>query len=362
MVVILTAISVTANTNDVEKMMGSYENLDLKIIGPRNIQMTNRGVFSDDFESYDDFVLDFPPWTQFDGDGAATYGFEDHNFTNNYYEGSFIIFNPSQCDPPLDDPPHSGEKYAACFNAVLPDENDDWLFTPQLLLEESGDISFWAKRGTSQYEPDLFEVGVSTTDTDPTNFTLISGVETPEVNWTEYSYNLDNYVGENIYIGIHCISYDAFWLGIDDFSVTGVNYSLDPDLQCEGDLHFGNVSAGGTFEGSFTVKNIGGGLLDWHITHEPSWGSWTFDPEQGDDLEPGPGVTLQVTVVAPTQKDDYTGTIIIENKDNPEDSCTIAVSMTTPRNKAINTPFLNFLQNHPNLFPMLQLLLQLLGL
>jgi len=32
-----------------------------------------------------------------------------------------------------------------------------------------------------------------------------------------------------------------------------------------------------------------------------------------------------------------------------------------PRNRAINTPFLNFLQNHPNLFPILRQLLGLLG-
>ena len=52
--------------------------------------------FEDDFESYEDFVLDFPPWTQFDGDGAATYGFEENEFPNEYYEGSYIIFNPSE--------------------------------------------------------------------------------------------------------------------------------------------------------------------------------------------------------------------------------------------------------------------------
>jgi len=33
-----------------------------------------------------------------------------------------------------------------------------------------------------------------------------------------------------------------------------------------------------------------------------------------------------------------------------------------PRNRAINTPFLHFLQNHPNMFPILRLLLQRLGL
>jgi len=34
------------------------------------------------------------------------------------------------------------------------------------------------------------------------------------------------------------------------------------------------------------------------------------------------------------------------------------LSVTMPRNKAINRPFLNFLENHPNLFPILQKLLQ----
>jgi hypothetical protein len=35
------------------------------------------------------------------------------------------------------------------------------------------------------------------------------------------------------------------------------------------------------------------------------------------------------------------------------------LTVTMPRNRAINTPFLNFLQNHPNLFPMLRHLLRL---
>jgi len=46
-------------------------------------------------------------------------------------------------------------------------------------------------------------------------------------------------------------------------------------------------------------------------------------------------------------------------QDGPESTLTI----TMPRNKAYtNTPFQWFLQSHPNLFPILQLLLQRLGL
>ena len=38
------------------------------------------------------------------------------------------------------------------------------------------------------------------------------------------------------------------------------------------------------------------------------------------------------------------------------------LTVTMPRNRAINRPFLNFLESHPNLFPILRLLLQRLGL
>ena len=36
-------------------------------------------------------------------------------------------------------------------------------------------------------------------------------------------------------------------------------------------------------------------------------------------------------------------------------------TVTIPRDKAINNPFLNWLQSHPNMFPFLQKLLQQLG-
>jgi hypothetical protein len=35
------------------------------------------------------------------------------------------------------------------------------------------------------------------------------------------------------------------------------------------------------------------------------------------------------------------------------------LTVTVPRSKSINSPFLNFLDNHPNLFPLLRLLLRL---
>ncbi|UCF13046.1 MAG: hypothetical protein JSW06_02005 [Thermoplasmatales archaeon] len=153
-------------------------------------------------------------------------------------------------------------------------------------------------------------------------------------------------------------SSSIYW---DDFVLEG-EVGDTPVLLCEGDLHFGNVSAGATVTDSFTVENVGGGLLDWEITDEPSWGTWTFDPESGDDLPPGAPVTVQVTVVAPKEKADYVSTITVTNMENPDNTCTIDVSMTTPTNRPFNFnyPLLSWLfERFPNAFPILRYMLGL---
>lgn len=213
-------LPVTASTKTTG--MTKMTNQTQQIIKSAYESLTTSALFEDNFDSYDDFLLSFPPWTQFDGDGQQVWGFEDLDFTNEYYTGAYIIFNPSMTDPePLNDTAHSGAKYAACFDAVSTDIlNDDWLITPQL---SSGDIdfyaaihcvnhdsfwlgiddfsitevepgivtiSFWAKTGSGDYEPDRFQVGVSISTNDPSSFKIITEdpyIE-PPTNWTQYNY------------------------------------------------------------------------------------------------------------------------------------------------------------------------------
>jgi hypothetical protein len=137
-----------------------------------------------------------------------------------------------------------------------------------------------------------------------------------------------------------------------------------PDLHCAGLLNWENVSKGSTVTGSFEIQNIGGSgtLLDWNIIKKPSWGEWTFDPMSGNDLESGVPLIIDVTVVAPNEKNqEFAGKITIQNKEDTNDTCTIDVKLATPKTKAFNIHpfFLNWLEQHPNLFPILR---QLLGL
>lgn len=135
------------------------------------------------------------------------------------------------------------------------------------------------------------------------------------------------------------------------------------DLDCEGTLYWSNVKPGEEVLGSFMVSNIGNSdsELDWEIESYPDWGSWEFTPESGDDLSPGDDTqVVEVAVTTPDEKNKvFSGEIKVVNKNNPSDYEIIPITLTTLKNKAINTPFLQLLENHPFLFLLLRQLLRL---
>jgi hypothetical protein len=199
-------------------------------IGARDI------IFQDSFESYEDFAIEFSPWTNIDVDGGTTYGMQDSSgnpitWPNNNTAQAYIIFNQAHTNPPVTDlPGHSGDKLAACVSDVpstAPDGNNDWLISPQMHGAPFDQVSFWARAYTNQYGPESFYVCVSTTDTDPSSFATISPLVQPPETYTQYTYDLSGYSGNDIYIAINCISYDCFILMIDDFQVTGTGYVID---------------------------------------------------------------------------------------------------------------------------------------
>lgn len=182
-------------------------------------------LFFDGFEDYEDFSLSFGDWTQIDNDGSPTWGLAATSFPNSGYVGSFIIFNPSQTDPPVDDDerfiPYNGQKYAACF-AARNSANDDWLISPEIHLDEGFELSLAAKSYSDSYGPDLFvvqlldqeEVIWLSPENDPIN---------PSLDWTLYDYDLTAHAGKTVRIQIGCLSDDAVALFIDDITVRDIN-------------------------------------------------------------------------------------------------------------------------------------------
>jgi hypothetical protein len=143
----------------------------------------------------------------------------------------------------------------------------------------------------------------------------------------------------------------------DDLSIDG-EVSADPDLLCAGSISWINATPGDTLTDTITIENAGGpgSELDWEVVDNPSWGDWTFDPESGTDLTPEDGpITIDVTCVIPKDKnEEFQGKIKIENLENSEDFCYIDVTLTTPKSYNLYSIFLTFLENHPNIFPILR--------
>ena len=182
----------------------------------------NPAAFTLDFESCADFALTFDPWTVNDVDASTTYGIENVTFTNQNEAMAFIAFNPSQTDPSMTSMiTHGGSRLGASFAAQTA-PNNDWLISSKVQLGTNSSISFWVKSYTDQYGLERYNVAVSTTDNNPSSFTVISGSpyqEAPVAAWTQKTFSLSAYNNQQVYIAIQCVSNDAFIFMIDDISI-----------------------------------------------------------------------------------------------------------------------------------------------
>ena len=211
----------------IETIQPSY-GLEVEITGNDALLSWNHApyTFFDDMESHTDFSIeDIGEYTMFDFDGKPQYAIYDIYFPNNGYTGSFMVMNPSQTNPAADTrtfQAHSGNKYLACFSTTDASANNDWLILPKRSIGPDSRFSFFAQNFTQYYDTARFYVAVSKTDA-PKSFEIISDGDYLQApgQWTEFSFNLGEYAGQELYIAIVCVSDDASSiLMIDDIAVS----------------------------------------------------------------------------------------------------------------------------------------------
>jgi len=188
---------------------------------------TEAVLLSEGFEDYPDFsITDFGDWTLADNDGAPSWGISGVDFPNYGYTGSFIVFNPSQTDPPVTDEDrflaHGGEKYAACFSSKFVGDvthNDDWMTSPEITPADNYTLSLWIKSLSDQYGTDRFAIQILEGENIHWLTPIDSYVEPPTV-WTNYTYDLSAFTGKTISVKIGCLSSDALSMFVDDILIT----------------------------------------------------------------------------------------------------------------------------------------------
>jgi hypothetical protein len=138
-----------------------------------------------------------------------------------------------------------------------------------------------------------------------------------------------------VWLRLYCFSalddsVDAWMWGIegawDELSITWNNQPFDPE--------------------SDTPISIRMMTLD----DSESWCDWPLSPE---DLQPS-----EQNLMIKTEPESIGGRYRFDSRESGENLPELVITYTKPKSIIINTPILNFLESHPNLFPLLQKLLQ----
>ena len=116
---------------------------------------------------------------------------------------------------------HSGIK-SAFINYENNAQGEDWLKTSQIFSIKSGDnVSFWLKNQYTQaYPPDNIEVLVSTTNNQNSSFTTtLANIDVTTLlsgNWVQFTYSLNSFVGQNIFIAFRHTDNNGSGVFLDD--------------------------------------------------------------------------------------------------------------------------------------------------
>ena len=359
----------------------------MNIENPDNVQSdpkcsTTAIVWSDNFDSYTlgqflDGTPDDGGWKGWDNDPAF---------------GAYVVDDQALSSP------HSVDIVGAAdllqiFTGICSGQwtLTFWNFVPTDFLDASYSYMMSYYRDDIPYYNIRAQLSIEFNGMSDTVWSRFSGQTTPlikgqwveirveidlDADWLECYYNDELIDAKNWTAGVHNthngyfnLNSVAMWASdsdsvyYDDFTLEGEAGPM-PELACEGKLYWDNVKPSETVTGSFTIENIGepNSVLDWELIEQPEdWGeNWTIVPDIGR-LKPEDGsVTVEVTVDAPNEPNKkFTGVIKLSAIYDPEEFCTIPITLITPRAKSINRPILNWLQSHPYMFPILQKLLNL---
>jgi hypothetical protein len=134
--------------------------------------------------------------------------------------------------------------------------HDDWLITPQIQPEVgNAEISFWAANYSASF-PEQFNVKLSTTGTDQSDFTVtLASNVTPPVDYAQYTYDLTAYIGQPVYVAVQAISTNEYYLFLDDFLGPDLVYPATPYFTGGTDIAYGITYDEGVYEETYEISN-----------------------------------------------------------------------------------------------------------
>ncbi len=128
---------------------------------------------------------------------------------------------------------HTGSK-AVFVDNYLPNQNADWLITPQIPVVSGDELEFWVR---SWYSTENLQVRLSTTGSNTGSFnTQLANLQNLTTTYQQVSIDLSPYAGQNVYIAFfwQCTTYGIV---IDDVKI-GQPFSVTPELNLPAEVSF----------------------------------------------------------------------------------------------------------------------------
>ena len=232
----------------------------------------------DSFEDYDDFATgSFGGWKTIDNDHQPVYPISLGSFDNIIsFPGSGTANNPTAIAPMVFNPWNTvpamlptdqavaaptGDKTVIFFSAQR-GLSDKWLISPLLTINRAYEMSIKAKGYEASY-PEAMEFCISDGSDNPADFTVLAEADPLSAGeWALYTIDLSDYEGQQVRIGFHYTSYDAFFTQIDDFTIgpaEGEATTVDYGNIVRFDIYLDGEKIGETQEATYTLPVLESG-------------------------------------------------------------------------------------------------------
>mgnify|MGYP002622972181 CR=1 FL=1 len=244
--------------------------------GELSLSWNQMTAFVDSFEDYDDFATGtFGDWLSIDNDHLPVYPIALGSQTNLVtFPGSAtsaanptaiapMVFNPWTTKPamlPTDEAiaAPTGKKTVIFFSPQQA-RADKWLISPLFDIYDGYKMSVKAK-GYAQAYPESMTFCVSNGSTAVSDFVALAEASPlTSTQWSLYEVDLKDFADQQIRIGIHYTSYDAFLAQIDDFTVgnaNGLGEAVDFGNVVRFDIFLDDEKIGESTTLEFSVSNL----------------------------------------------------------------------------------------------------------